>query len=314
LADRTAIFGGGQPKAEMNQRGVFYFTRNMIQMAMPVQVIEGRTLISADALTQILGLVEREDADLNMDLLVRPAAGDGSAHIEIVPTAIAQAAAPEELRTWASAQKIEGGLPGYKVVTTASGSYLAIAGGQQPSGGHSIEIIGANLVNDTWMIEAKVVAPTGPAITMITNPVGYFSLSGMNGNVDVKVVSESPNAKVPGGDAQVTATAVAESALPAEMRAWSGALTAEQVASYKVVTTADGLLVGIAGGVQPTGGYRIELIGDARHVDGIWRIDAQVLAPEGMATQVLTNPVVFFKLPGAKGNVQVTFWTNGATP
>jgi hypothetical protein len=149
---------------------------------------------------------------------------------------------------------------------------------------------------------------------MITNPVGYFSLNGMNGNVEVKMVSELPNAKVKGGDAQVTATVVAESALPEELRAWSGALTVEQAASYKVVTTDDGLLVGIAGGMQPTGGYRIELIGDARHVDGIWRIDAQVLAPEGMATQALTNPVAFFKLPGVKGNVQVTFWTNGATP
>jgi hypothetical protein len=200
MADRTATFGVGQAEAELNQRGVFYIKRNMIKMAMPVQVIEGRTLISADALTQILGLLEREDADLNMDLLVHPAA------------------------------------------------------------------------------------------------------------------AELPNAKVKAGDAQVTPTVVAESALPEELRAWSGALTVEQAASYKVVTTDDGVLVGIAGGMQTTGGYRIELIGDARLVDGIWQIDAKVLAPEGMATQVLTNPVAFFKLPGVKGNVHVRFWTNGATP
>ncbi|MDB4895286.1 MAG: copper amine oxidase-like protein, partial [Firmicutes bacterium] len=222
--------------------------------------------------------------------------------------------APEELRAWASAQKIEGGLPGYKVVTTANGSYLAIAGGQQPSGGYSIEIVSAKLVDGTWMIEAKVVAPTGPAVTMITNPVGYFSLNGMKGNVEVKMLSALPNAKVKGGDAQVMPTVVAESALPEELRAWSGALTVEQAASYKVVTTNDGLLVGIAGGMQATGGYRIELIGDARLVDGIWHIEAQVLKPEGMATQVLSNPVAFFKLPGVKGNVHVNFWTNGATP
>lgn len=314
MADRTATFGVGQAEGELNQRGVVYIKRNMIQMAMPVQLIEGRTLISADALTQILGLVEREDSDLNMDLLVRPAASDDSSHIEITPTAVAAAVAPEELRTWASALKTEGGVPGYKVVTTASGRYLAIAGGQQPTGGYAIEIVKANLVDGTWVIEAKVVAPTGPAITMITNPVGYFSLNGMNGNVEVKMVEGLPNEKVKGGDAQVTPTVVAESALPEELRAWSGALTVEQAASYKVVAADDGLLVGIAAGMQPTGGYRIELIGDARHVDGIWQIDARVLAPEGIATQALTNPVAFFKLPGVKGNVQVHFWTNGATP
>jgi hypothetical protein len=314
MADRTATFRVGQSEAELNQRGVFYIKRNMIKMAMPVQEIAGRTLISADALTQILGLTEREDADLNMDLMVHPAAGDDSAHIEITPTAVAEAAAPEELRTWASALKTEGGVAGYKVVTTASGSYLAIAGGQQPSSGYSIAIVSAKLVDGTWVVEAKVVAPTGPANTIITNPVGYFSLKGMNGNVAVKMVSALPNAKVKGGDAQVTATVVAESALPEELRAWSGALTVEQAASFKVVTTDDGLLVGIAGGMQPTGGYRIELIGDARLVDGTWQIDARVSAPEGMATQVLTNPVAFFKLPGVKGNVQVHFWTNGATP
>jgi hypothetical protein len=188
MADRTATFGVGQAEAELNQRGVFYITRNMIRMAMPVQVIEGRTLISADALTRILGLVEREDADLNMDLLVHPAAVDDSTHITIIPSAVAEADAPGELRTWASARKAEGGVPGYKVVTTASVNYLAIVGGQQPTGGYSIEIVSANLVAGTWVIEAKVVAPTGPAITVITNPVAYFSLNGMKGNVEVKML------------------------------------------------------------------------------------------------------------------------------
>jgi hypothetical protein len=189
MKDRTAIFVIGQDQAEMNKRGVFYITRNMIKMDKPVAIIEGRTMVSADALTNILGLMEREDADANLDLVNPDGAGDTS--IEVVPTAIAYTAAPEELRAWAQALPVESG-PSYKVVTTTDGRFLAIAGGTRPTGGYTIEIVGAGRLGDgTWVVEATVVKPTGMVTQMVTNPVGYFQLAGMTGKVEVHFAADT---------------------------------------------------------------------------------------------------------------------------
>lgn len=58
MPDRTAVFQIGSPEAEMNEDGVYYFVRNMINMAAAPQLINGRTMISADAITSILGLTQ----------------------------------------------------------------------------------------------------------------------------------------------------------------------------------------------------------------------------------------------------------------
>lgn len=62
LGDRTALFVIGATEAEMNQDNVRYFQRNMIRMAKAPVLAGGRTLIAADALTNVLGLLERPDA------------------------------------------------------------------------------------------------------------------------------------------------------------------------------------------------------------------------------------------------------------
>lgn len=69
MADRTAHFAIGQEKAEMNQHNVRYIQRNMIAMSKAPMLVDGRTMISADALTQILGLYEVADLDANLDLV-----------------------------------------------------------------------------------------------------------------------------------------------------------------------------------------------------------------------------------------------------
>ncbi|MGE5672679.1 MAG: copper amine oxidase N-terminal domain-containing protein [Mycobacterium leprae] len=68
MPDRTAHFVIGRKEAEMNENGVYYFRQNLLPMAKAPVIIGDRTMISADALTQILGLVERLDLDGSMDL------------------------------------------------------------------------------------------------------------------------------------------------------------------------------------------------------------------------------------------------------
>jgi len=68
ISDRTAQFVIGQTEAEMNQNGYRYFRRNMIAMSKAPVIRGDRTLISADALSAILGLGERPDEDASLDL------------------------------------------------------------------------------------------------------------------------------------------------------------------------------------------------------------------------------------------------------
>lgn len=201
LPDRTATFVIGQDEAEMNQRGVFYIQRNMIKMAAAVQLIGGRTMVPVDALWNIIGLEERADEDLSLDLI-------------------------------------------------------------------------------------PIQKPEGPA-----------------------------TGKVIPGSQQVAAVAVERTTLSAEQVAWADEMLSAEPATFKLFPVAGGVIIGIAGGLQSSGGYTIELLGGgARLVDGTWYLDAKLVPPTEMASMAMTNPVAFFHLPGVSGNVEVNFWTNGATP
>ncbi|MFZ5815974.1 MAG: copper amine oxidase N-terminal domain-containing protein [Bacillota bacterium] len=68
MPDRMAWFWVDQSEAEMNENNVRYITRNMISMTKAPVIIHGRTMISADALTRILGLYEIADTNTTLDL------------------------------------------------------------------------------------------------------------------------------------------------------------------------------------------------------------------------------------------------------
>lgn len=71
LPDRTVQFYVGQPQAELNENGVYYLTRNLLPLAKAPIVKNGRTLISADAVSGILGLLESVDGNAQLDLVRR---------------------------------------------------------------------------------------------------------------------------------------------------------------------------------------------------------------------------------------------------
>lgn len=68
MPDRMAYFRIGEIEAEMNENHVRYLVRNMLKMEKAPVILEGRTMISADALTLVLGLYEVADTDTSMDL------------------------------------------------------------------------------------------------------------------------------------------------------------------------------------------------------------------------------------------------------
>lgn len=72
LPGRTALFWIGQQEAELNEDGVMYLVRNMIKMAQPAQLIGGRTMIPADALSTVLGLTQVKAEEGVMSLVTGP--------------------------------------------------------------------------------------------------------------------------------------------------------------------------------------------------------------------------------------------------
>lgn len=69
MPDRMAYFQIGQAQAEMNQNNVRYITRNMIAMAKAPVLINSRTMISADAVTQVLGLYASPTLDGTLNII-----------------------------------------------------------------------------------------------------------------------------------------------------------------------------------------------------------------------------------------------------
>jgi hypothetical protein len=63
LSDRTATFTVDKNQAEMYLHAARYFTRNFLPMDQSVVLVGGRLFISADALTNVLGMVEEVTAD-----------------------------------------------------------------------------------------------------------------------------------------------------------------------------------------------------------------------------------------------------------
>jgi hypothetical protein len=107
LGDRTAYFVIGQAEAEMNQDNVRYIQRNMIKMSGAPILAGGRTLVAADGLTSVLGLMEQPGAAGALNLV--PAAKLEAPAAEIPP-------APAEEQEWIEVgtiketKAIEGGI------------------------------------------------------------------------------------------------------------------------------------------------------------------------------------------------------------
>ncbi|HWI64294.1 MAG TPA: copper amine oxidase N-terminal domain-containing protein [Symbiobacteriaceae bacterium] len=72
VGDRTAWFVIGAAEAEMVQDNVRYIKRNMIPMAKAPVLAGGRTLVAADALTNVLGLLAQPSAEGALNLVPVP--------------------------------------------------------------------------------------------------------------------------------------------------------------------------------------------------------------------------------------------------
>lgn len=72
------------------------------------------------------------------------------------------------------------------------------------------------------------------------------------------------------------------------------------------LSAADVTYITIAGGLRPTGGYRVEVSEAVREGD-LWVIEARVVAPEpgSMVTMAMTNPTTLVSFPSLEGEIKV---------
>lgn len=115
-------------------------------------------------------------------------------------TALEAAIAPAPLRTWAGAQG-DSEQPVGKAWTMDGYTYAALTGGLQRTGGYRVELVGVHRQGDGWLVDARVVPPPpGAIVTMaLTNPVAYYRLDQLDGEVRVQVrASAAPSSQGPG--------------------------------------------------------------------------------------------------------------------
>lgn len=115
-------------------------------------------------------------------------------------------------------------------------------------------------------------------------------------------------------ETEVKAETVAMADLPAPLQRWSRERAEE--ASAATFTAGEQTYVGVAAGMQRSGGYRLELTRVVSR-SGDMVVEARLVAPPpgAMVTMALTNPVGYFKLPKASGAVSVRLTAgDGAKP
>lgn len=133
LSDRWATFVIDEGKAEMNQDGHRYLQRNFIQMAEAPTLINSRTLISADALSSILGFLERHPEDPTMDLLragqstsPAPAEAEEPAALNILSGAITKVEEGASNRVLVEGEAMSNGEPNLTWVTISEETRILI--------------------------------------------------------------------------------------------------------------------------------------------------------------------------------------------
>lgn len=176
LSGRVALLTIGEAHAELHAEGN---GSNWVKMEMAPQIVSDRTLISADALTTVLGLLR----DPSRDDVLKLYAGAGA----VVFAEVGREAVSADLAEWAASLSVESPR-GFKAVANAEGTYVAISGGTAPTGGYRVQIADAVRTSEGIRLVAAVEppAPDLMVIQVLSHPVGFFFLPGEFGKVEVE--------------------------------------------------------------------------------------------------------------------------------
>ncbi len=221
---------------------------------------------------------------------------------------IAEDKLPSELGAWKTMTQGEKKMRGGWLVHRRIGDYLymAIIGGEQPSGGYRVEVEQVNLVAETGTdvvsVKAKVVGPPpGSGTTaVITYPRAYVRIpyAASKPAPAVDGVLELTGAAADNARAAAKYDVVVEDALPPQLAQWPKSTvqipggTSEVVGGY--------LYVMASAGMRGTGGYSIKISG-LEVMEDVVLVEAHlgVPAPGQNVTEALTYPKAYARVPFA---------------
>lgn len=107
--------------------------------------------------------------------------------------AAAASEAPAELQSWVAGKRSLA-KPEGKVITSGSESWIALSGGQRPTGGYRVEVERTFQLDGTWIIQATVIPPApGMMVTQaLSTPTAYYQTNAITGPVEIHW-TEAPN-------------------------------------------------------------------------------------------------------------------------
>ncbi len=108
------------------------------------------------------------------------------------------------------------------------------------------------------------------------------------------------------GGPAVSAVPISRDQAPEELLNWAAQQQRVQKPAYKLVRMNDGYYLAVSGGMQKSGGYKVQVVEVKREQNG-WKVVTEVIPPPPgtMVTMALENPVGFFRLAGAQGEVTI---------
>ncbi len=110
----------------------------------------------------------------------------------------------------------------------------------------------------------------------------------------------------PIGVERLEATVVLPNHGPAPLQTWIADSQMSDEPDSAYLSAADGTYITIAGGLRPTGGYRVE-VSEAVREGEVWVVDARVISPDpgSVVTMAMTNPSTLVRFPSLHGPITV---------
>lgn len=213
-------------------------------------------------------------------------------------------AVPAVLSKWADSDAAR--RAGGSAYSEGGYTYLAISGGEQPTGGYQVDFPRIIQVQGGYRVEASVVPPEGPAIDAVTVVLGFFRAPTLDGAISFAVSGGVSVGGQPDPVQSLTLQAASSAQAPEALQSWIASQRSSPKPEGKVLTAGSETWIALSGGLRPTGGYRVEVERTFQE-NGTWIIAARVVppAPGAMVTQALTTPTAYYKTSALTGPIEI---------
>lgn len=215
--------------------------------------------------------------------------------------------APSALTKWADSA--EAHRSGGFAHTEGGFTYLAISGGERPTGGWQVNLDRIVQSEGGYRVEASLLPPAGPAIDAVTVVTGFFRVQALSGTIRFAVAGSVDAGGQPDEVQTLSLQATSSTQAPEALRNWITSQRGLTKPEGKALTVDSETWIALAGGVRPTGGYRVE-VQKTFQENGTWVIQAVVVPPPpgAIVTQALTTPTAYYKTSAITAPIEIR-WT-----